>query len=103
MPEADELVTLYQRTGTQLSTIRGKTPDPLLLAWLSRVVLSARGAITGSAPVRWRSVGEFFTVKFPLAVYETRRWSVTVGLVFVAAATVLAAYIAHDPDVQARL
>jgi len=103
VPEADELVTLYQRTGTQLSTIRGKTPDPLLLAWLSRVVLSARGAITGSAPPRWRAVGEFFTVRFPLAVYQTRRWSITVGLAFVAAATALGAYIAHSPAMQARL
>jgi hypothetical protein len=45
--EADELVLLYQRASTHLSVVRSRTPDPVLIASLSRLVLGARAAITG--------------------------------------------------------
>ena len=40
--EADELVALYQRAATHLSVIRSRSPDPALVARLSRIVLTAR-------------------------------------------------------------
>src|SRR5256714_1437461 len=46
-PEVDELISLYQRTGTHLSVIRSRSPDPALVARLSRIVLAAPGALTG--------------------------------------------------------
>ena len=103
MSEADELISLYHRTGTQLSVLRSKAPDPLLLAWLSRVVLSARGRITGSPSGGGHAVRRFFTDGFPLAVYQARRWCVGVGLLFTAFSVGLGAAIAGSPDLQSRL
>src|SRR5436305_12652192 len=37
--EADELIGLYQRAATHLSVIRSRSPDPALVARLSRIVL----------------------------------------------------------------
>ena len=45
--EADELVVLYQRAATHLSAVRSRMPDPSLVARLSRLVLTARAAVTG--------------------------------------------------------
>jgi uncharacterized membrane protein SpoIIM required for sporulation len=103
MAEADELVTLYQRTGSHLSTIRTSSPDPALVAYLSRIVLSARGSITGGSAFTWRGFGRFFTEGFPLAVYQARKWWITVGAVFMASTVGLIYYIAGHPDVQSRL
>jgi uncharacterized membrane protein SpoIIM required for sporulation len=101
--QVDELMALYQRTGAQLSVLRGQAPDPLLLAWLSRVVLTARGrlASAGSSPVL--AVRRFFVEGFPLAVYQARRWWITVGAVFVGLSGALMAYIANSPTAQAQL
>lgn len=101
--EVDELMALYQRTGAQLSVLRGKAPDPLVLAWLSKVVLTARGRITGGGAFSWRSIGRFFTEGFPLAVYQARRWWVSVGVASLAIAGALMAYIANNPDIQDKL
>lgn len=101
--ETDELINLYHRTGTQLSLLRSKAPDPLLLAWLSRVVLGARGRITGGPGDGWRAVRRFFTESFPLAVYQARRWCVAVGLLFTGFAVALASVIAGNENLQRRL
>src|SRR6185295_12918444 len=66
--EADELVALYQRAATHLSMVRSRSPDPALVARLSRLVLAARSAVTGGPAFSWRTVGRFFTATFPLAV-----------------------------------
>jgi uncharacterized membrane protein SpoIIM required for sporulation len=99
--ETDELVALYQRAGTHLSVIRSRSPDPALVARLSRIVLGARAAITGGTAFSWHSVGRFFTATFPLAVYEARAWWVSVGLANVALALVMMYYVAGHPEVQA--
>jgi hypothetical protein len=44
--EADELVTLYQRTTTHLSIVRSRTPDAVVLVELSNLVVAARAALT---------------------------------------------------------
>lgn len=101
--ETDELITLYQRTGTHLSVLRSRTPDPLLLAWLSRVVLSARGRITGGAVGRRHALRRFLVEGFPYAVYQARRWAVGVAVLFLGFGTALGAAVASSPDLQARL
>ena len=47
--EVDELVVLYRRTATHLSVVRSRSADPTLVAWLSRLVLQARAAVTPSS------------------------------------------------------
>lgn len=68
-PDADELVTLYQRVATHLSIIRSVAPDPVLVAQLSGLVAKARSAVTGSHSPAWREFGLFFTQRFPAALY----------------------------------
>jgi uncharacterized membrane protein SpoIIM required for sporulation len=97
--EADELIALYQRAATHLSVIRSRSPDPALVARLSRMVFAARSAITGGPRFSWRNVGRFFTVTFPLEMYRTRGWWVTVGLTFTALSMGLALYVAGHPEV----
>src|SRR3954469_11107630 len=63
--DADELIRLYQRAATHLSVIRSRSPDPALVAKLSRVVLAGRSALTGSAGFSWHAVGRFVAVTFP--------------------------------------
>ena len=98
--ETDELVALYQRTGTHLSVIRSRSPDPALVARLSRILLAARGALTGGTAFSWRTVGRFFTATFPLAVYEAWPWWSTVAVANTGLAFLMMYYVAGHPDVQ---
>jgi uncharacterized membrane protein SpoIIM required for sporulation len=97
--EVDELVMLYQRAATHLSVVRSRSPDPALVARLSRLVLAARGAITGGSAFSWRGVGRFFTATFPLAVYRAWPWWSGVAVLFSGVAFGLMGYIAANPDV----
>jgi uncharacterized membrane protein SpoIIM required for sporulation len=98
--QVDEMVLLYQRSATHLSLIRSRSPDPALVARLSRLVLSARGALT-DAPARfWPAVGRFFTETFPVAVYRAWPWwsGVAIGCIAVAG-WLMAHYATHPADV----
>jgi len=97
--EVDELVALYQRAATHLSVVRSRSPDPALVARLSRLVLAARGAVTGGSAFSWRSIARFFTVTFPLAVYRAWPWWCGVAVGFTAVSFGLMAYVAANPDV----
>jgi uncharacterized membrane protein SpoIIM required for sporulation len=81
--------------------VRSRTPDPALVAELSRLVLSARAAITGAAPVDWRRVPRFLAYDLPLAVYQARRWWITVAVCFLLVSAVVAAWVIQDPSVPA--
>lgn len=101
--EADELITLYQRTATHLSTVRSAAPDPALLARLSSLVTRARAAITGTHNPAWREVGIFFAQRFPAAVYRNRRWWLSAALVTIVVTGLLAAWVASSAQVQAGI
>src|SRR5437764_12361269 len=88
-PEVDELISLYQRTGTHLSVIRSRSPDPALVARLSRIVLAARGAITGGSAFSWRRAGRLFSATFPLAVLQAWRWWAAGGVPFTGLAVLM--------------
>ncbi|MEV8511327.1 stage II sporulation protein M [Dactylosporangium sp. NPDC051484] len=97
--ETDELVALYQRAATHLSLIRSRSPDPILIARLSRLVLAARNALTGAPSFSLAGVGRFFTRTFPLAVYRAWPWWCGVATAFSALAFGLMAYVAGNPEV----
>ncbi|MQA63739.1 MAG: stage II sporulation protein M [Actinophytocola sp.] len=101
--EADELVTLYQRTATHLSMVRSAAPDPALLNRLSSLVAQARAAVTGGHSPTWRELGLFFSRRFPAAVYRSRHWWVPAALLFLLVSGLLAAWVASDPQVQAAV
>jgi uncharacterized membrane protein SpoIIM required for sporulation len=102
-PEADELVTLYQRTATQLSIIQATAPDPVLVGRLSSLVARARAAVTGSPNPSWREIGTFFARGLPAAIYLSRRWWGATALAFLVVSGVLAAWVATNPAVQATI
>jgi uncharacterized membrane protein SpoIIM required for sporulation len=95
--EVDEMVALYHRTATHLSLVRSRSPDPALVAWLSRVVLRARAALTPSPGFSLAGVGRFLTVSFPLEVYRARWWCLGVAVLFLALTGVQMAVVAGDP------
>jgi uncharacterized membrane protein SpoIIM required for sporulation len=96
--DIDELVALYRRTATHLSVVRSRSADPTLVAWLSRLVLQARAAVTPSTGFSVAAIGRFFQVSFPAAVYRSGAWCVGVGLAFLALAGVLMAMVANDDN-----
>lgn len=101
--EVDELVALYQRAATHLSVVRSRSPDPTLVARLSRLVLTARATITGGSRFSWRSVGSFFTEGFPLAVYRAWPWWSGVALACTALIGFLMWWVAGHPESVAAL
>ena len=72
--ESDELVELYQRVATHLSVVRTSAPDAGLIAHLSSVLARARQRTVGTRATTWRGVRDFFTQRFPAALYRLRWW-----------------------------
>jgi uncharacterized membrane protein SpoIIM required for sporulation len=101
--EVDELVDLYQRTATHLSAVRTSAPDPVLVARLSGLVTRARGVVTAPGVPAYREIGVFFLRHFPAAVYRARWWWVSAAAGFLVVAVALAAWVAHNPDVQSSI
>ncbi|NBM21058.1 stage II sporulation protein M [Streptomyces sp. GC420] len=101
--EADELVSLYQRTATHLSLIQSSTPDPQLTARLTQLVARARSTVTGTRRAGWRDAARFFTAAFPAAVYRSRHWWVPTALVSTAVAALMGWWIGTHPEVRAAL
>lgn len=97
--EVDELVMLYRRAATHLSVVRSRSGDPTLVAWLSRVVLQARGAVSPAAGFSGGAVRRFFAVSFPAEVYRMRRWVIGVATGFLAFATVVGALVVTDASI----
>ncbi|MCK7625004.1 stage II sporulation protein M [Streptomyces sp. RS10V-4] len=101
--EADELVTLYQRTTTHLSLLLSSAPDPALTGRLTSLVARARSKVTGARRSSWRDAARFFTTGFPAAVYRLRHWWIPTAVLSVAVAALLGWWIAAHPEVQATL
>lgn len=101
--EADELVSLYQRTATHLSLVQSSAPDPALVSRLSQLVAGGRAAVTGASGVSWRDVSRLVTVSFPVAVYRARWWWIVIGVATLLVSTVIGVWVAVNPDVVAVL
>lgn len=101
--EADRLVTLYQRTSSQLAQVHSQAPDPYLIARLSNTLSKARLALAGVGESPPRELSRFFLVSFPAALWRIRWWTFWVALSFIAVATAIGWYIATNPEAQAAL
>ncbi|GAB2653345.1 stage II sporulation protein M [Kribbella swartbergensis] len=97
--EAEELVTLYQRVGTHLAALRAAGADPVSIGRLSGLIADARGAVTGAQAPVWRDISKYFLVSFPAALYASRRWWLTIGLLFYLVAAWSAWRIITRPEV----
>ncbi len=102
-PEVDELVDLYQRVSTHLSTVRSSSTDSVLVGRLSALVARARSAVTGAHAPLWRDFIRFWTVSFPVVSYRAWRWWLATGVAFLAVAVLIAVWVASSPDVRAAL
>jgi uncharacterized membrane protein SpoIIM required for sporulation len=96
--EVDELVALYHRTATHLSIVRSRSPDPAVVAWLSRLVLQARAAITPSRGFSAAGVGRFLLVSFPGEVLRASGWWIGVGIATIALSGIRMGVVAEDPE-----
>jgi uncharacterized membrane protein SpoIIM required for sporulation len=101
--EADELVSLYQRVGTHLSALRASGADPVTIGRLSGLIADARGAVTGAQAPVWRDISRYFLVSFPAALYASRRWWLTIGLLFYLVAAWMAWRIIAHPEILESL
>ncbi|WP_405694296.1 stage II sporulation protein M [Streptomyces sp. NBC_01185] len=101
--EADELVSLYQRTATHLSLIQSSAPDPQLTARLTQLVARARSTVTGTRRASWRDAARFLTAGFPAAVYRSRHWWIPTAVLSVLLAAVIGWWIGTHPEVQASI
>jgi uncharacterized membrane protein SpoIIM required for sporulation len=97
--EADELVSLYQRVGTHLTALRASGADPVTIGRLSGLIADARGAVTGAQAPVWRDISRYFLVSFPAALYASRRWWLTIGLLFYLVAAWMAWRIIAHPEI----
>lgn len=97
--EVDELVVLYRRTATHLSVVRSRSADPTLVAWLSRLVLQARAAVSPSGGFSAGAVLRYFTVSLPLEIYRAGRWCLGVAAGFLAFTGILIWLTARDEAV----
>ncbi|MEW9521614.1 stage II sporulation protein M [Streptomyces tubercidicus] len=101
--EADELVTLYQRTTTHLSLLLSSAPDPTLTTRLTSLVARARSTVTGARKASWRDTARFFTTAFPAAVYRLRHWWIPTAILSTVVAALIGWWIAAHPEVQAAI
>jgi uncharacterized membrane protein SpoIIM required for sporulation len=101
--EIDELVELYQRTATHLSVVRSSSPDPVLVGRLSSLVARGRAAVTGAQAPLWRDLARFITVSFPATAYRARRWWLGTAAASVLTGTIVAIWVARNPEVQASI
>jgi uncharacterized membrane protein SpoIIM required for sporulation len=96
--EVDELVALYHRTATHLSIVRSRSPDPAVVAWLSRLVLQARAAITPTSGFSAAGLARFLLVSFPGEVLRASGWWLGVALATVVLSGIRMAVVADDPE-----
>lgn len=95
--EVDELVRLYLRVSSQLSTARTTYRDPALAAHLSSLVGRAGTLVYGSRPRTWRAALRFATSTFPAAVWHARTAVAVAALLFTVAALAVGLWIARSP------
>jgi uncharacterized membrane protein SpoIIM required for sporulation len=95
--EVDELVRLYQRTSTHLSYVRTYYGDPALTLRLTGLVANAGAVVYGTRPRTFRAIGRFFTVTFPAAMWDTRRFIAVSTALFIVPALAVGVWLANSP------
>ncbi len=101
--EIDELVDLYQRVATHLSVVRSEAGDPMVAGRLSRLLATARTALTGSSEPIGLELLRMFTVSFPVAVWRARWWVLGAALFTVFVSVAVALWLLRTPEAMASL
>lgn len=101
--EADELVSLYQATATDLSAVRSAAPDPETVTRLSQVLGRARGRLAGAHAPSLTDVARFVVVRLPAALYRIRWWTLGVTAAFLLVGVATGVLVATDPQALALM
>ncbi len=96
--ESDELVRLYLRASSHLSTARRRYQDAALLLHLNTLVARANGRVYGTRPRTLRGIVTAVTRTFPAAMWHLRRPILVSAAVFLVAAVLAGGWIANSPD-----
>ena len=102
-PEIDELDRLYRSATTDLARVRTHSPDPDLIAELSRILSAARGRLAGTGGLTGRGIARFFMVSLPVTLYRIRWVIVGVMAVFIALCVIQAHYLITTPAAMNEL
>ncbi|MGW3453630.1 stage II sporulation protein M [Streptomyces albidoflavus] len=102
-PEADELVSLYQRATTHLSLISSAAPDPQLTGRLTRLIARARSKVTAPRRARARDLTGFLAHDFPAALYRTRTWWAPTAVASLLVAALIGWWVATHPEVRSAI
>jgi len=77
--------------------------DALLIGRLSGLVARARSAVTGAHAPLWSEFIRFFTVSFPVVVYQAWRWWLGTAIAFFFVTVLVALWMSGNHEVQSSL
>lgn len=97
--EVDQLVRLYLRVSSQLTTARRRYADPNLLVHLNDLVTRANAQVHGTRTSSWAALRDAALITFPAAVWHARRQIGVAAAVFLGAWAITAVWVANSPAV----
>ena len=101
--DIDELDRLYRSATTDLARVRTHSPDPDVIAELSRLLSAARGRLAGTGGLTGRVIATFFVVSLPLALYRIRWVILGVMTAFIALCAIQVHYLMTTPEAMNEL
>ena len=101
--QIDELDRLYRLAATDMARVRTNSPDPDVIAELSRILSAARGRLAGTGGISGAVIARFFKVSLPYSLYQIRWVTVGVMLVFIVIGVLEAHYLITTPDAMNQL
>jgi uncharacterized membrane protein SpoIIM required for sporulation len=94
--EVRELSRLHQRAAGQLAYAQAHFADPDVKASLTSRVAASGAVLYGARRSTWRTIGRFFSVVFPVTVWQTRWFLLVSATALFLPAIVLGTWVAHS-------
>lgn len=101
--EISEIIELYQQTSVHLAEARTRYHDPELVAYLTRVVATAHGAIYGSRSRTLRGLVRMFGVRYRRAIRGTWPHIAAAALLLFGTMALVGLWTWGSPEAQAGL
>nr|WP_274637845.1 stage II sporulation protein M [Microbacterium bovistercoris] len=101
--QVDELVTRYRAASADLADIKTSAGRTTLGDYVSTILARARLRLTGSGVETGGALPRFFLRQLPAALYRLRWTTLAIALGFFAVGSLVAVWIASDPQVLAAL
>jgi uncharacterized membrane protein SpoIIM required for sporulation len=101
--EVDEFVARYRAASADLADIKTSAGRTVQGDHVSTMLARARLRLTGGPENVLRQLPRFFALQLPAALYRVRWTTLVIALAFIAAASIVAFWIAGDPALTASL